>query len=135
MGTRHRQKSPLSPPAMTHRLNKSFYAALPSPIADHIRAWAARRRCRSVTVHCASRFYIAEDANYTAFSPDCSLTKTAGAAGEWFGPSGLRPGAECPLPRGCSVVEEGRFCGAPYLTLTHNAALALAEVPSRPAIS
>lgn len=105
---------------MKYTLSKAFYAKLPAPIADHIRAWAQTHHVRTVSVQMRAKVYIEEDAAYTAFSLDCTAQKTARAAGEWAGASGLRPSAECAIPPGCTLVETGFFMGKAYLNVNHN---------------
>ncbi len=114
--------------AVKFRISKAFLAQLPAPVAEQVRTWAEMRRVNSICVEYRSRFFVAEDANYTAFSPDCGTQKSARAAGEWSGPTGLRPGAECPIPTGCTVIETGIFCGRHFLNIFNNNAAPVLSV-------
>jgi len=107
---------------MKVRLNKATLAAMPEPIRAVVAEWRERYHKTTIGIeHCTS-FYIEEDAHFTAFSPDLELTKSVRAGGEWAGATELRPGSRCPLPAGCTMIEEGLFCGVPYLTIFHNPA-------------
>lgn len=101
------------------RLNKTTLAAMPAPVRDVVVAWRERYGRTFIGFERASKFYIQEDARFTAFGPDLrSMTVRAG--GEWAGVTNLMPGRHCPLPAGCTVVETGFFCGVPYLSIFHN---------------
>jgi hypothetical protein len=101
-------------------LNKKTLAALPAPIASVVADWKDRHHKRSISYDDRTTIYIQEDATYTAFNADLTATKTARAAGEWAGATGLRPSAECPLPPGCVMIEKGFFLGQPFLNIYHN---------------
>ena len=97
-------------------------SALPTPVADCVREIARSKRTRHFRFSTTDGVSIDEDAKYTAFSPDGSLSKSASAAGEWHGLTGLRPGAFCPLPTDCWLVEGSWFLGKYYLRLYKGAA-------------
>lgn len=104
---------------MKIRLNKTTLAAMPAPVRDVVAEWRDRYRKSFIGFERASKFYIEEDARFTAFGPDLrSMSVRAG--GEWAGVTALMPGRDCPLPPGCTVVETGFFCGNPYLSIIHN---------------
>jgi hypothetical protein len=112
---------------MKIRLNKQFLFSLPSALRVKIGDWSAAHGKRHISVNRATRFYIQEDARYTAYGPDLrSMTVRAG--GEWAGVTELMPGGECPLPPGCTVVATGFFLGHAWLTVYHNPAQAPAEL-------
>jgi len=105
---------------MKLRINRDTLMALPAPVRSEVEEWKQRYRKAHFNLEAAERFTIEEDARYTAFSADMGRTVAARAAGEWAGASGLRPGASCDLPQGCTVVATGIFCGLPWLTIYHN---------------
>jgi len=102
-------------------------SALPTPIAAHIREIARSRRTRQFRFSTTDAVSIDEDAKYTAFSPNGSASKSAIAAGEWHGLTGLRPGALCPLPPDCWLVEGSWFLGKYYLRLYKGGAARIAN--------
>lgn len=107
---------------MKIRLNKKTLAALPIQLRPMVEEWRARWGKSAIAVNYRDKFYIEEDAKYTAFSADLSDVKTVRAGGEWNGVSLLVPGSDCPLPIGCTVLVTGLFQGEPWLTIYHNPA-------------
>jgi hypothetical protein len=118
---------------MKIRLTKKLLASLPDALRVKIGDWSAAHSKRHISVSAATRFYIHEDARYTAYGPDMrSMTVRAG--GEWAGFTDLMPGGEYPLPPGCTVVVTGFFQGLAWLTVHHNPAQAPAELASLTAL-
>jgi hypothetical protein len=102
---------------MKVRLNKETLAAMDPQVRAIVQDWKNRFRKTTISVEASAKCYIAEDARYTALNLLTGENKQARAAGEWAGATGLRPGAECPIPLGCVMIETGFFMGVPYLNI------------------
>ena len=113
---------PVRPTTMKIRINKSLLSRLPAPIAAIVSEFRDRSHKTHISGDRRSSFYVTEDATYTAFGPD-GKSMTIRAGGEWAGVTALMPGHLCPLPQGCVIVEQGFFCGVPYLNVYENPAL------------
>lgn len=105
---------------MKYKLNKANLAKIPGPIRKMVEGWRLLYRKSTISVERCTKVYVQEDARYTAFSLDLSVSQTERAAGEWAGLTRLSPTAEIALPPGCTLVATGFFCGVPWLTLYHN---------------
>lgn len=107
------------------RVSLANLAVLPPRVAAFVREAAKAKRTQFFRLEVVDRFSIAEDATYTAFSADGAAHRTAAAAGEWRGVDELRPGAFCPLPPGCWVVEGAWFLGRGYLRVLRGSRAAI----------
>lgn len=101
------------------RINKATLTSLPDPIRQVIIRWRERYGKSTFRIEHVRAFYVAEDAWLTAFGPDLRSQK-ARVSGEFAGMGDMMPGQTCPLPVGCTVIEDLIFCGLPVLTIYHN---------------
>jgi hypothetical protein len=102
---------------MKIRLNKQTLSEMSPEVRAIVLAWKTKTRKTTISVETRPNFFIEEDARYTVINLATQESKSARAAGEWAGITGLLPGAECPLPVGVVVIETGYFLGVPFLNI------------------
>lgn len=102
---------------MKVRLNKTTLAAMPKPVRGIVEEWRGRYGKAFISVQDKPTFYAWEDSRVTMINLLTGASGTARAAGEFAGWTNLSPTAAIPLPRGVVAVEQGFYCGVPFLTV------------------
>lgn len=102
---------------MKVRLNKATLKQMPEQVRSIVQAWRDRFHKTTISFQNTTGFYAAEDAKVTLINLGTGAMGTAQAAGEFAGMTRLSPCDVIPLPVGVVAVEQGFFCGTPFLTI------------------
>jgi hypothetical protein len=102
---------------MRIRLNKTTLSQMPEAVRQIVTEWQARYRKATISVENHPGFYASEDAKVTMINLGTGRAATAQAAGEFAGMTRLSPCDVIPLPVGVVAIEQGFFCGTPFLTV------------------
>jgi hypothetical protein len=102
---------------MRHRINKALLADMPPGVREIVLTWRDRYGKAHVSVENCPSFYAAEDSRVTMMNLLTGRVQSARTAGEFAGFTKLSPCAAIPVPEGVVAIEEGFFCGHPFLTI------------------
>ncbi len=102
---------------MKIRLNKTTLAEMPAPVRALVESWSTRHRKRFISVENSTGFYAAENARITMINLATGKTASAQAAGDFAGMTQLSPTDKIPLAPGIVAIEDGFFCGVPFLQI------------------
>ena len=102
---------------MKIRLNKNTLAALPAAVRPIVRMWIARYSKAFISVESAPSFCAEENARVTLVNLESEKSASAQVSGDFAGMTRLSPTAQIPLAPNVVAVEEGFFCGTPFLTI------------------
>lgn len=111
---------------MKIRINKNTLADMPDAVRAIVQTWKAQYGKAFVSVENREGFFPNEDARVTLLDLRSGATASAQAAGAFAGYTKLSPGAEVPLPVGVVAIEQGFFCGVPFLAIYQGAPKAIA---------
>jgi hypothetical protein len=102
---------------MKVRLNKTVMAQMDSRVGEIVSEWKARFGKAFISVEHRQYFYANEDARVTMINLATDAKASAQASGDFAGKTNLSPTAAIPLADGVVAIEQGFFCGVPYLTI------------------
>lgn len=112
---------------MKVRLNKATLQQMPAQVREIVTAWREKYGKATISVENTQGFYASEDARVTLLNLGTGRTATAQAAGEFAGMTRLSPCDVINLPVGVVAIEQGFFCGTPFLTVWQGAPKAITQ--------
>lgn len=102
---------------MKVRLNKKTLSEMPEAVRAIVSDWKTHYGKAFISVENRTSFFVGEDSRVTLLNLIDGSAASAQAAGDFAGMTQLSPNAQIPLVPGVVAIEQGFFCGLPYLNL------------------